>query len=513
MRAVRVGNDSATNDRNGCAIAALRRHARRTPDRVAVAFGTHRVSYGELWQRTCAAAELWSDLGVCAGDRVLLAAQTSPEFAIAYLATHLVRAVNVPIDADAPPPRVREIAARTQPKLAVGCGPDAAQAGLQLAAIELHTIADLTPSASHDELPQDSDVADLLFTSGTTGRAKGVVLTHGNLRAAAAGINHVIGNGIDDVEVVTLPLGHSFGLGRLRCNVAAGGQLVLCENTRLPGEIFAALERSGASGVSGVPACFAVLLRFGDRGLGAFAGQLRYVEIGSAPMPLVHKEELMRLLPDTALWMHYGSTEASRSAFLEFHRDHERLDSVGSPRDGVEISIRNDRGGELAAHEPGTLWLRAATVASGYWDDPQLTARTFEDGFVCTGDMAHVDGEGTLYLHGRRDDMINVGGFCVSPDEVEHALCEHPAVEQAACIAAADPHGIVGSAIKAFLVAGRGCTQPPQRELSQWLVSRLEPYKIPSSYEWLSELPQSASGKVQRAALRALDHGPRPEHS
>jgi long-chain acyl-CoA synthetase len=511
MRAVPTGNDSTTNDDSGCALAALRDHAAAHPDKTAVALGDRALGYAELWQRASAAARLWRELGVGAGDRVLVSAVSCPEFAIAYFATHLARAVNVPIAANAPAPRVREIAARTQPKLTVGCGDAAAQVGLSAAAIELAALGALDTGAALAELPHDSDVADLLFTSGTTGRAKGVVLTHGNLRAATAGIRRVIGNGPDDVEVVTLPLAHSFGLGRLRGNVLAGGSVVLCEGARLPGEIFGALALAGATGLSGVPACFALLLRFGAEGLGLFARQLRYVEIGSAPMPIAHKRALMRLLPNTALWMHYGSTEASRSAFLEFHRDRERLQSVGSPRDGVEASVRDEAGAALPAYEPGTLWLRAATVASGYWDDPDLTARTFEDGFVCTGDLAHLDGAGTLFVHGRRDDMIDVGGYGVSPDEVERALCEHPAIAEAACVGVPDPSGIVGHKIRAFVVAARGTPQPPARELSQWLAGRLEAYKIPSAYEWLTELPQTDSGKIRRAELRARASRPRPE--
>jgi long-chain acyl-CoA synthetase len=489
----------------------LHRHAAERPDKMAIALGERAISYGALWERANAAAAAFRDLGVSAGDRVLLSAQNGPEFAIAYFATHLLHAVNVPIDPSAPPPRVREIAARTQPKLAVGCGGSAAQTGLSMAAIEFAALRDLAKATVVAELPRDSEVADLLFTSGTTGRSKGVVLTHGNLRAANAGIQRVIGNGPDDLEVVTLPLAHSFGLGRLRGNVLAGGSVVVCESARLPGEVFGALALSRATGLSGVPACFAMLLRFGDQGLGLFAHQLRYVEIGSAAMPIEHKHELMRLLPNTALWMHYGSTEASRSSFTEFHRDRERLQGAGRPRAGVELSIRNDGGGEVAAYEPGTLWVRAATVASGYWDDPELTARAFEDGFVCTGDIAHLDGDGTLYLDGRRDDLINVGGYKVSPDEIERTLREHPAIEHAACIGVADRSGILGNTIKAFVVAARGHDQVTSRELALWLSGRLEPYKVPSAYEWISELPQTDSGKIRRAELRAFENRPRPE--
>jgi len=145
-----------------------------------------------------------------------------------------------------------------------------------------------------------------------------VQLTQRNLAAAAVHINAVIGTTESDTDVVPIPLYHAFGLGRLRCVLCAGGAVVLIQGFRLPGEIFAALERYAATGLVGVPAGFAILLQFGERGLGPFARQLRYIEIGSAPMPLEHKKLLMKLLPHTKLFMHYGLTEAARSGSASF---------------------------------------------------------------------------------------------------------------------------------------------------------------------------------------------------
>jgi long-chain acyl-CoA synthetase len=340
------------------------------------------------------------------------------------------------------------------------------------------------------------------------------MLTQGGIANAAAQINGVIGNGPDDIEVVPMPLNHSFGLARLRCNLVAGGTVILSPGVRMPGEIFTAIERYGATGLVGVPAAFAVLLRFGDRGLGAYSHQLRYIEIGSAPMPLAHKHRLMELLPRTSLWMHYGLTEASRSTFLEFHRHADKLHTVGRPSPGVELSIRDEAGTDVGLERRGLLYLRSPAMAMGYWGDSALTAATFADGWVCTGDLAHLDEDGFLHLHGRRDDMINVGGNNVSPEEVEHVLTEHAAVGDAACIAIPDPSGIGGSAVKAFVVAavGSGPALSPL-ELRRWVSSRLERYKVPEEYEWISSIPRTASGKIHRASLRTARplSSPRPE--
>ena len=389
--------------------------AARHPDRLAVIAGPRHVTYGQLWERACAAAGEFSRAGVVQGDRILISAPSSPAFAFGYLGAHLLGAVAVPLDPNAPAPRREELIRRASPKLSYGPGYR-----------DLEGLDSVPAGMEPIKWPAPDLLADLLFTTGTTGRPKGVRLTHGNLAAAAAHINSTIGNREGDVEVVPLPLYHSFGLGRLRCNLVAGGTVVLVDGFRLPGEIFSALDQHGATGLVGVPAGFAVLLRFGARGLGPFAGRLRYLEIGSAPMPMDHKRALMELLPTTQLWMHYGLTEASRSAFIEFHRHRDRLDTAGLAAPGVKFQVRAEDGSDPGKGKPGLLWNSGNHVSPGYWDDPELSGRIFQDGWMCTGDVAHVDPDGFVSLHGRKDDMINVGGYNVSPDEVERILGEHP---------------------------------------------------------------------------------------
>lgn len=481
-------------------VDILRQRAAGRPEHDALIAGDRRVSYGELWEKVVSAACMLADEGVRPGDRVLLAASSTPAFAFGYLATHLVGGTAVPLDPAAPAARRNELIRRSRPALSFGTRADSLPELGEVRAIdELERL----PTATRDFPPVPLEApADLLFTTGTTGRSKGVRLRHRHLVAAASHINTVIQNGDHDVEVVPLPLNHSFGLARLRCNILAGGTVVLVEGFRMPGEIFAALDRHSATGLVGVPAGFAVLLRFGARGLGLFADQLRYIEIGSAAMPEDHKRQLMDMLPNTALWMHYGLTEASRSAFIEFHRHARRLDTIGKPSPGVEVQVRAGDGTVLPTDEPGLLWIRGPHVADEYWEDPELTAAAFDDGWLKTGDVAEVSVDGLITLHGRRDDMINVGGFNVSPVEPETVLGKHLAIAEAACIGVPDPRGISGQVVKAFLVAGRDEPLPTDQEISRWVGEYLEPYKVPIQYEWIDALPRTGSGKLVRANLR-----------
>src|SRR4029077_7789024 len=208
-------------------------------------------------------------------------------------------------------------------------------------------------------------LSDLIFTTGTTGRPKGVRLTHRNTAATARQINAVFGTRPGDIDVVPIPLYHGFGLGRMRCVLTAGGAVLLAQGFRLPGEIFAAIQRHNCTGLVGVPAGFAVLLQFGERGLGTVADKLRYIELGSAVMPLEQKLALIKLLPNTKLLMHYGLTEAGRSPFTEFHRDRNRLDTVGLPAPGVRFEVRDEQGKALPAGTPGALWIGGEHVSAG----------------------------------------------------------------------------------------------------------------------------------------------------
>jgi long-chain acyl-CoA synthetase len=478
-------------------IEILGHRALSHPKRAALIEGSQHLSYGELWARVRAAAEEFTRCGVDTGDRVLLSAPNSSTFVCAYLAAQLVGAVAVPFDPNLPKVARDDLIGRIEPTLALV---DKEDAHVGSAIRNYFDLDSLPKSEIKFVQPAPNSIAELVFTTGTTRRPKGVRLAHRNLVAAARHINRVIGIREGDVEVMPLPLFRTFGLGRLRCNLIAGATVVLVDGFRLPGEIFTAIDRHRATGLVGVPAGFAVLLRFGERGLGVFADQLRYIEIGSASMPIEHKHMLMDLLPKTELWMHYGLTEAARSAFIEFHRHHDRLNTVGLPAPGVQLELRSEDGSVCHSGVAGRLWIRGDHVALGYWGDPDSTVRSFVDGWVHTGDVAHLESDGFLVLHGRSDDMINVGGFKVLPDQIEGVLGEHPAVLEAMCIGVPDPRKITGEIVRAYLV--QASAKVSDEELSRWVAARLERYKVPLQYVWIETLPRNSSGKLTRAILR-----------
>jgi long-chain acyl-CoA synthetase len=432
----------------------------------------------------------------------VLAAPREPEFLCAYFACHLLRAVAVPHDPDIAQSRLQRIVDLLGARIALtsrGTPPETPNCrslplgALTHAATGPHVDACVEPSPEH--------AADILLTSGTTGTAKGVVLTHRNILAAARNINQFIGNTAEDREALALPASHSFGLARVRCQVLAGGALILTPGFQFPKQLFDAMRTWRATGFSFVPAAWAMLTRLTGERLAEVAPDLRYIEIGSAAMHRTEKERLMRLFPHTRLCMHYGLTEASRSAFIEFHESRHRLDSIGKATPNVEILIVDEQGRELGPRQVGRIGIRGEHVMEGYWDAD--SGQRLPGTLLYSGDLGYRDDAGYFYLSGREDDVINIGGRKVHPTEIEQALLRHEQIEDAVCTSTPDP--LTGEAVRAFLVAKRGHTGLPSAEaLADFLRATLEQYKIPLAFEWVASIPKNASGKVERKAVASL---------
>ena len=476
---------------------AIRAHAHEEPTKVAVKGGGQALSYADLWNDIQAAATLYTSLpGYERGKTVLVAAGKQIEFPIAYFGAHLAGLVVAPLAEDINPTRFDFICQSLSPFALVGFE----KAACGIMNIPLARFAELPPAPEDPlPLPAASAVADILFTTGTTGRPKCVPLTFANELAAADQINRFVQNGRDDVEVLALPVSHSFGLGRLRCCLFNGQTIVLLGSFANVKRLFRTIRDEKASGFTMVPASWKFLQKMTGNALAEFAGQLKYIEMGSAFFSEHDKRELATLFPNTRVTMHYGLTEASRSAFMEFHEDDAHLSSVGRASPGVEIAIFDSSGNRLSSGHEGEICVRGPHVTNGYLFDDN--AGTFFGDFFRTGDCGLMTDDGYVYLKSRIKDMINVGGKKVAPDEVEEPMRAIPGVADCACVSAPDPAGVVGEVVKAFIV------KEPHSDLTfdgiaAALSGKLEGYKVPVLWEWADAIPRTHNGKIQRSLLR-----------
>lgn len=466
-------------------------HAQATPQKTALISGSIEVSYEQLWKEIELAAA-WFSENAERGDRIVVSASKNIEFVYIYFGAHIAGMICVPIDPETNETRLKRIIDVAKPKLIVG-------------ELRNHGGYEVVPfndvksdRALGFDSPIESNVADLLFTTGTTGLPKGVALTFANQMAAADNINTFIGNSTDDVEMLALPISHSFGLGRLRCVFAKGATLVLLGSFASMKKFYGEMERCHVTGFGMVPASWAYILKMSGEKIRQFADQLKYIEIGSAFMPLENKQKLMSLLPKTRICMHYGLTEASRSAFISFHDDTEHLMSVGKASPNTYIAVFSEQGESLSNNEDGEICVKGAHVCSDYWGMPKEEfKKDFFGDYFRTGDWGHIDDDGYIYLVSRKKEIINVGGKKVSPVEVEEHLNEIDGIDESACVGVHDD--VLGEVVKAFCVCSKTVDF---EEVKKILFKKIETYKIPAIFETIVSLPKTQNGKLQRLLLK-----------
>lgn len=470
-------------------------HVQNTPDKVALISGDTEITYSQLWDYClCAAEKLKQDYHLKKGDRVILSAAGNIEFVYAYFGVHIAGGICVPIDPDTNQTRFEYIEKSTTPVCVMG-----SLHNVKKETIPFTDVVNGTSKASY-VAPEQSQVADILFTTGTTGAPKGVALSYNNLSAAARNINAFIGNTSSDVELLALPVSHSFGLGRLRCSLSKGATVVMLGTFANVKKFFKEMARCQVTMFAMVPASWGFIKKMSGKYIGKFADQLKFIEIGSSFMPVEDKELLMSLLPDTRICMHYGSTEASRSAFMEFHTYKDNLLSIGKASPNVEIKIFTSQGTPAALGEEGEVCVKGEHVTCSYWNEtPERFASDFYDGYFRTGDCGTMDAEGNIYLKSRIKEMINVGGKKVSPMEVEDILNTIPGIKESACIGIPDPGIVLGEVVKAFIVADDNLSD---EEIMKQLRPQLEVYKLPVEIERINAIPKTGSGKIQRLSLK-----------
>lgn len=348
-----------------------------------------------------------------------------------------------------------------------------------------------------------SDGAVILFTSGTTGKRRGVYLTHENLFQSSANINEFMGIDSTVVEFVSPPLTHSFGFGRIRSLFLAGGTAVVTNKPLSPTVMSREILENECDALSAVPSTMAGFLGGFEHLLVRFGRQMRFAEFGSEAMPLEHKRRLLAALPHARLCMHYGLTEASRSTFIEFHHEVSKLDTAGKPSPNVELSIL-DPSGNLGSRGSGEIVVRGRHVAAAYWNDDSLTRERFlSDGWFRTGDFGFMDGDGYLHLLERDDAMITIDGIKISPLEIEEPIRKlFPSVEL--CVVGyPDPKGAAGE-IPVLCYEKDNPGTIVEDELAALLGSRMDKFKIPRLAVPVDALPKTMNRKLKRQELLKL---------
>ncbi len=474
----------------GSLPASWRERAGRDPDRPCLhdrAEGW--ITRGDLAQRSAVAAGRLYGTGLRKGDRVLTSAPTSIALAVVHVACLRLGLVAVPVNGAYRKPELEHVLADADPRAVVFDDPEwrgwvsASAPGVQ----RLTTTLDLPDGEAPSlDLVELGDPAMLGYTSGTTGRSKAAVLTHGNLLAGAEALRLAWRWAPDDRLVLPLPLFHMHGLGvGLHGTLHAGGSAVLHERFDA-GRVLEAVDAHEATLLFGVPTMYA---RLADADGAERLGRLRLCVAGSAPMSVELHERVRAVTGETVL-ERYGMTETLMLTSNPYDGPR-RPGTVGLPLPGVELRLDDD----------GEVQVRGPNVFARYWRQPEATQAAFDDGWFRTGDVGELDDDGYLRLVGRTGDLIITGGYNVYPREVEDAVAELPAIAEAAV--AGRPSEEWGEEVTAYVVLDAG-TDPAEvavEHVRARLADRLAAYKLPRRVEVVDRLPRNAMGKVERHRL------------
>jgi len=485
----------------------------RLGDRDAVFFEGEWYRSGRQAERASRIGAALVELGVEPGDRVVVMMENSPDVNVVYQAIWRAGAVITPAIFLLQPKDLRRIISDSGAS-AIICAPAFLQTvaeaseGIDTLRLTVSTGPPLEGVLSLDELlahepgeivvrPND-ELAVLLYTGGTTGASKGVMLTHSNLWQAGWASRQMRQPGIDRF-ISCLPLSHSFGVLGLASGLHADEptQSILMKWFEPVQWLELAQEHKVQAGAF-VPAMLYALLRqpLEDYDLSS----LRIIGSGAAPLAMETRDELARRLPNLQVREGYGLTESAAS-LCAMRPDKIKPGTVGVPVPGAELRIVDADDNELPVGEVGEIVARSGTVMKGYWNAPELTEETIRDGWLHTGDLGRVDDEGFVTIVGRKKEIIIRGGFNVYPRDVAEALLEHPAISTVGVIGRPDPRH--GEEIVAFVQLAPGAEARPE-EIVAWAKETIGGYKYPREVHILDELPLTPVGKLDKKALQQM---------
>lgn len=492
-------------------------------DKVAVVAGDDRATYGELLDGARRLARGLQGRGIRRGDRVAIFAENGVAAVLGIYAASLAGAAFMVVNPQTKADKLSYILADSgasallaEPRLAGVYGE--VVAGLS----GLHTLVEAGPAASGvagaltlEELLAAStptplpagtiplDLAALVYTSGSTGNPKGVMLSHQNMVFTLGSLCEYLRLDADDRILNVVPLAFDYGLYQLLMAVQLGATLVLERSFGFPGEVLRRVREESVTVFPGVPTVFATLLAF-HRNNPISMPSVRRITNTAAHLPDAYVPALREMSPDALIFKMYGLTECKRVCYLEPELIDRKPGSVGKAIPGTEVMVLDDGGREVAGGETGVLHVRGPHVMLGYWNLPEQTEHMLKAGrypgerILCTHDFFRVDAEGFLYFVGRSDDMIKSRGEKVSPVEVENALHAIPGVREAAVVGVPDP--VLGEAIRAYVVLDEGVAMDA-RTFRRHCLARLEGTHVPRDVVFVDDLPKTATGKVRKKSL------------
>jgi len=513
--------------------------ARFFPDNTAVKHSDRQINYRELLGNTIKVAQYIKSLNLEAGSRIALMYENSIEYLILFFAIFKAGYVAVPLDTSLKPDKINYIISDCDAQLLcfhakyarylnkiidsdstlkyIICNKNLP---LESSAIEFKVIEDILNDTAFAKSDTETDIpiiefnleklyeqvtkasnelAAIFYTSGSTGEPKGVMLSHRNLVSNTIATVDYLKLTEDDRIMVILPFYYIYGNSLLLTHVVVGGTLIIDNRFLYPEVILDTMEKEKATGLSGVPSNFIILLNNSTMPNRKLPFLRYFTQAGGAMAPEIIKK-LMKSFPEKEIYIMYGQTEAApRVSYVPPERLADKVGSIGIPLRGIQIKVVDENGGEVPTGISGELITTGDNVMLGYWNQPDDTHQVLKDGWLYTGDLAKKDDDGYFFITGRKKEIIKTGGNRVSAKEVEERILENEKVLEAAVFGVADD--LLGEAVKATIVL-KDAQTADIREIQTFCRARLAEHKVPKIIEFMDALPKHKSGKVNKLALK-----------
>lgn len=483
----------------------LKQHAETIGNQTMIEFHGKKTTYKDFYDLATSIAASLQDLNLKKNDIVALLMENSDAFPVAYFSVQLAGYIVMPINTKLAPPEVEFILQNSEAKaIVVDQQLEKTLAGVDYqfqAKIFTHELYELPNLMEQYRAPiiQGEDIAVVMYTSGTTGKPKGVMLTHQNILSTAEQWAAPMELSPDDRIFICTPLFHCAGTHVFMVPTFYIGGTFIIETAFSPTNIVRQLSETKATFFFGVPAMYTMILN-SEISADDDLSHLRLFGYGAAPMPFELVKKLKEAYPHVKVQNFYGQTENSPAATSLLDEDALlKIGSVGKPLSQTQLKIDDGEGNELPIGYVGEILVKGPQVMAGYLKNPQETAFALRDGWLLTGDLGRVDEAGYLYIVDRKKDMIIRSGENIYPIEVEEVLFQIPQVYEAAVVGV--PHPIYGEVPKAYVRVKDNQTLT-EEEILTYSATQLAKYKLPFTIEFIDELPRNASGKVLKHVLR-----------
>ncbi|MBK5253980.1 MAG: acyl--CoA ligase [Peptostreptococcaceae bacterium] len=460
------------------------------------------LTYEQFWSRIMQTAGILRSNGVGKGDFVLIESTQDTNYSVFIFAVHLLSAISIPLEEGIGEANLNQIIEETGSNYFIG--KDFIKYDNLTVPFKDDFVFQTDLDVSNFNFPDPSDIAEILFSTGTTGKSKGIELNHSALVAVAENVIFGVQMKKGNVELIPSPLSHSHGLRRHYANLLAGNTVVIVKSVLNVKNFFSLIDKYSVTAIDLVPTALSIILKISKRHIGNYKERLDYMQFGTAPLNEADKVLLCELLPNTRLYNIYGSTEAGCACIIDFNEFENKINCVGKPTINSICKVVNDENEEILSSESNTghLAFSGGMLMNRYVNDSELTEQYLINDIMHSSDIGYIDSEGFIYFLGRKDNVINIGGIKVSPEEIEQVAINYNDIDDCACIS---KENSLGDPRIILFVKPTKLKNFDKNELFDYLNIKLDKNKLPREIVIVDDIPRTFNGKLMRKELTNID--------